>query len=177
MSNSAWGTGPSRTDPATGIREPPRHASSTRPERRIGAARRVTLHPCTTAPSVMRGFVQTARPTGTPGPRSLGDSRSGGPRSRDEGFTSVKRTWAPCSSSGGCVPGPLSSGVLLRRSSQSEADGTRPPWIRARRRPCAMLNGCRNADDAIRHGLWRRLVARLTGGQEVVGSNPASPTR
>mgnify|MGYP006877029458 FL=1 len=29
---------------------------------------------------------------------------------------------------------------------------------------------------AIRHGLWRSLVARLTGGQEVVGSNPASPT-
>ena len=26
-------------------------------------------------------------------------------------------------------------------------------------------------------GLWRSLVARLTGGQEVVGSNPASPTK
>lgn len=26
------------------------------------------------------------------------------------------------------------------------------------------------------YGLWRSLVARLTGGQEVVGSNPASPT-
>ena len=25
-------------------------------------------------------------------------------------------------------------------------------------------------------GLWRSLVARLTGGQEVAGSNPASPT-
>ena len=29
---------------------------------------------------------------------------------------------------------------------------------------------------ADRNGLWRRLVARLTGGQKVVGSNPASPT-
>lgn len=27
------------------------------------------------------------------------------------------------------------------------------------------------------HGPWRSLVARLTGGQEVVGSNPAGPTR
>ena len=26
------------------------------------------------------------------------------------------------------------------------------------------------------HGLWRSLAARLTGGQEVAGSNPASPT-
>ena len=26
------------------------------------------------------------------------------------------------------------------------------------------------------NGLWRSLVARLTGGQEVAGSNPASPT-
>ncbi len=26
------------------------------------------------------------------------------------------------------------------------------------------------------HGPWRSLVARLTGGQEVVGSNPAGPT-
>src|SRR5690625_4068953 len=26
------------------------------------------------------------------------------------------------------------------------------------------------------HGLWRSLVAHLTGGQGVVGSNPASPT-
>ncbi len=26
------------------------------------------------------------------------------------------------------------------------------------------------------YGLWRSLVARLTGGQEVAGSNPASPT-
>src|SRR5699024_11691028 len=25
-------------------------------------------------------------------------------------------------------------------------------------------------------GLWRSLVARFTGGEEVVGSNPASPT-
>ncbi len=25
-------------------------------------------------------------------------------------------------------------------------------------------------------GLWRSLAARLTGGQEVAGSNPASPT-
>jgi len=25
------------------------------------------------------------------------------------------------------------------------------------------------------HGIWRSLVARLTGGQEVVGSNPAIP--
>lgn len=25
-------------------------------------------------------------------------------------------------------------------------------------------------------GIWRRLVARLTGGEEVVGSNPAIPT-
>ena len=26
-------------------------------------------------------------------------------------------------------------------------------------------------------GLWRSLAARLTGGQEVAGSNPASPTK
>jgi hypothetical protein len=26
-------------------------------------------------------------------------------------------------------------------------------------------------------GLWRSMAARLTGGQEVAGSNPASPTR
>ncbi len=25
-------------------------------------------------------------------------------------------------------------------------------------------------------GLWRSMAARLTGGQEVAGSNPASPT-
>ena len=136
MSNSAWGPGPSRTDPATGIREPPRHASSTRPERRIGAARRVTLHPCTTAPSVMRGFVQTARPTGTPGPRSLGDSRSGGPRSRDEGFTSVKRTWAPCSRFGG-----------VARFAPDNDDLAGPLPIRARRCRWGMLIGCRSADD------------------------------
>ena len=33
--------------------------------------------------------------------------------------------------------------------------------------------------DAVRvavHGLWRSEAARLTGGQEVAGSNPASPT-
>ena len=26
-------------------------------------------------------------------------------------------------------------------------------------------------------GVWRSLVARLTGGQEVVGSNPVAPTK
>ncbi len=31
-------------------------------------------------------------------------------------------------------------------------------------------------DRLLIRGLWRSLVARLTGGQEVVGSNPASPT-
>src|SRR5690606_22934231 len=44
----------------------------------------------------------------------------------------------------------------------------------------SLLDRGHPADPAsIRHlpiGLWRSLVARLTGGQEVVGSNPASPT-
>src|SRR5207302_9099039 len=32
------------------------------------------------------------------------------------------------------------------------------------------------ADTLPRHGLWRSLVAHLTGGQGVAGSNPVSPT-
>ena len=34
----------------------------------------------------------------------------------------------------------------------------------------------RGHDPSLRFGIWRRLVARLTGGEEVVGSNPAIPT-
>ncbi len=48
----------------------------------------------------------------------------------------------------------------------------------------AMAPGMRAAEPALvpvytvefTDGLWRSLVARLTGGQEVAGSSPASPT-
>src|SRR5699024_12585235 len=41
--------------------------------------------------------------------------------------------------------------------------------------PCASLVEVA-ARDAEADGLWRSLVAHLTGGEGVVGSNPASPT-
>lgn len=79
---------------------------------------------------------------------------------------STKRTWAPCPCPGA---GPGSAGSRLRPV-RTDVDSSETALMRYTH----LVRKTRSP--ASDHGLWRRLVARLTGGQEVVGSNPASPT-
>ena len=39
------------------------------------------------------------------------------------------------------------------------------------------MRSCREERDGRKNGVWRSLVARLTGGQEAAGSNPVTPSQ
>lgn len=63
----------------------------------------------------------------------------------------------------------------MRRFIKKKTDKALDTWFDS-----LYTNDCRfNDQPFVREivGLWRSLVARLHGAQEVVGSNPASPTK
>ena len=89
----------------------------------------------------------------------------------------------PCPPLGRIRPSRAATGVCATTAAGRQPA---PPWGRSSDgTPMAAPHRCIPHPVSVRNrvvidlpirGLWRSLVARLTGGQEVVGSNPASPT-
>ena len=62
----------------------------------------------------------------------------------------------------GCQPGQEGVGPYVTHDSAAPISS--PRWVEAMLSPAA-------------HGVWRSLVARFVRDEEVVGSNPATPTK
>ena len=83
-----------------------------------------------------------------------------------------------CLSATGVAQTRALSPALCSSATRSSKRASDVSWLRpCQRRPLAQAPATIVARPQGRHGEWRSLVAHLTGGQEVAGSNPASPTR
>lgn len=63
--------------------------------------------------------------------------------------------------------------LIVAGSAGHPCDRATSRWVRASAALCCRLSTCCRFGG---NGLWRSLVAHLTGGQVVAGSNPVSPT-
>src|SRR5690625_1133715 len=113
---------------------------------------------------------------GAPGP--VGGGLRGRTRPRD----GPGRARAPADDHarpGGGVPGllrPCRAPVLPVLAHLSGLRSSPRPGLGATGHPAVGSPRSVSRTTTAYHGLWRSLVAHLTGGQGVVGSNPASPT-